>query len=149
MNRNLYMLASAVALILPFATVTGQDASSPEPGKDPATGMIIAEDWELVRNNCIICHSPQQFLRQRGTRNTWQTVVDWMQKDHGLIWLVDPAMEDKIVTYLAENYPPEEGNYRRAPIAVTLLPPNPYVSGAKKEFEEKKAKGLIPDKPAG
>ena len=115
-----------------------------EPERDPVTGMIIAENWELARTNCIICHSPQQFLRQRGNRSTWQSVVDWMQKDHGLVWLVDPEVEDKIVTYLAENYAPEAGKYRRAPIAATLMPPNPYVSEAEKEFEEKKAKGLIP-----
>ncbi len=127
---------------LGFAAESSEEKSEPE--RDPMTGMIIAEDWELVRNNCIICHSPQQFLRQRGTRSTWQSVVDWMQKDQGLVWLVDPELEEKIVTYLAENYAPEAGNYRRAPISATLMPPNPYVSETRKEFEEKKAKGLIP-----
>ncbi|MDF1811978.1 MAG: hypothetical protein P1V20_07180 [Verrucomicrobiales bacterium] len=129
-----------------LAVLRSSDAAeeTPEPERDPVTGMIIAEDWELARNNCIVCHSPQQFLRQRGNRSTWQHIVDWMQKDHGLLWLVDPVIEDKIVTYLTRNYAPEEGKYRRAPIAATLLPPNPYVSQAKKEYEEKKAKGLIP-----
>ena len=34
---------------------------------DPVTGMKMTGDWEVVRNNCIICHSPQTFLQQRGT----------------------------------------------------------------------------------
>lgn len=139
-------LASAALLLLCALPARSEEKTEAEPERDPMTGMIIAENWELARNTCIICHSPQQFLRQRGNRATWQHVVDWMQKDQGLIWLTDPEVEDKIVTYLATNYAPEEGNYRRAPIDPTLMPPNPYVSSAKKEFEEKKAKGLIPDK---
>jgi len=134
-------------LIMSGTPLLGQEAEEKEALPiDPATGMIMAEDWELVRTNCIICHSPQQFLRQRGTRSTWQSVVDWMQKDHGLVWLTDPALEERIVTYLTENYAPEEGKYRRAPIPATLLPPNPYVSDVKQEYEQKKAEGLIPDK---
>lgn len=103
----------------------------------------MAENWELVVANCIQCHSPKQFLRQRGTRNTWQSVVDWMQKDQGLNWLNDPKTEEKIVTYLAKNYPPKTGKYRRAPIPATLLPKNPYKSQMRKDFEAKKAKGEI------
>ena len=98
-------------------TLPGQEAADEEIKRDPETGMIMAENWELVRANCIICHSPQQFLRQRGTRSTWQSVIDWMQKDHGLIWLVDPELEDKIVTYLAENYAP-----RKVPIGAPPFP---------------------------
>lgn len=146
MKRHFTVLILGIIWISNTHPSIAQEASESEPERDPVTGMIIAENWELTRNYCIVCHSPQQFLRQRGTRSTWQTIVDWMQKDHGLLWLVDPEIEEKIVTYLTENYAPDEGNYRRAPIPATLLPPNPYVSAAKREYEEKKAKGLIPDK---
>lgn len=143
------LLATVAAVALtaaPRFTGRAQEAAAEgaQAETDPQTGMVIAADWELARNNCIVCHSPQQFLRQRGTRATWQSVIDWMQKEQGLTWLVDPATEEKILTYLAENYAPEAGKYRRAPIPATQMPPNPYVSKAKKEFEEKKAQGLIP-----
>tara|TARA_R110002096_G_scaffold4501_25_gene21205 strand:+ start:5133 stop:5600 length:468 start_codon:yes stop_codon:yes gene_type:complete len=144
---SLILIATGLIWLMLAGIVRAQDSGDEAVERDPLTGMIIAENWELTRANCIICHSPQQFLRQRGTRSTWQSVVDWMQKDHGLIWLVDPKLEDKIVTYLAENYPPIEGAYRRAPIPATLLPPNPYTSQLRREYEEKKAKGLIPEKP--
>ena len=116
-----------------------------DPGIDPTTGLVMDKDWELVVANCVQCHSPKQFLRQRGTRSTWQSVVDWMQqKEQGLSWLADPETEAKIVAYLAKNYAPDPGNYRRAPIPPTLLPENPYVSKARQEYLEKKAKGVLP-----
>ena len=72
-------------------------------------------------------------------------VIKWMQK-HGGLWPLDADTETKIVTYLAENYGPS-GSFRRAPLPVSLLPENPYLTGAKAEFEEKKKAGLIPDAP--
>ncbi len=125
-----------IALILAIAGLTlSEESKPPAPQVDPLTGMIIAKDWELVRAHCIACHSPQQFLRQRGTRQTWQSVVDWMQKDHGLVWLTDPETERRIVDYLTTHYAPDPGNYRRAPIPATLRPPNPYVSAIEKALD--------------
>jgi hypothetical protein len=92
-----------------------------------------------------VCHSPKQYLQQRGTKSTWTDIIKWMQKSGGL-WPLDADTESKIVTYLAENYGPS-GSFRRAPIPVSLLPENPYLTGAKAEFEEKKKAGLIPAAP--
>ena len=109
--------------------------------------MKIAENWELVRNHCVICHSPQQFLRQRGTESTWTDIIHWMQQSGGL-WKLDPEIEKQIITYLATNYQPDPGNYRRAPIPATLLPPNPYESEIKREVEAKRKAGQLPKGPA-
>lgn len=116
-----------------------------EKNVDPVTGMKIAENWKLVRYHCTQCHSAKQFLRQRGNRRTWASIIEWMQMKQGL-WSFDPATEDKLLTYLSENYPPSE-TYRRAPIPATLMPPNPYVSQTKRAFEAKKAEGLAPVGP--
>lgn len=110
---------------------------------DPATGMKMAPDWELVRNHCIICHSPQTFLRQRATEANWTSVLEWMQTQGGL-WKLEPETEKKIIAYLASNYGPGPAdNYRRAPIPATLMPPNPYASAARTEAEAKKQEGLV------
>jgi hypothetical protein len=110
---------------------------------DPATGMKMAPDWEIVRNHCIICHSSQTFLRQRATEANWTSVLTWMQTNGGL-WKLDPAVEKKIVQYLVANYGPgDAANYRRAPIPATLMPPNPYASEAKLEAAAKQQQGLI------
>jgi mono/diheme cytochrome c family protein len=130
------------AAALPLAA-----AEPAPPVIDPATGMKVAEGWELVRVHCTVCHSPQQYLRQKGTAGTWTDTIRWMQKSGGL-WPLDAATEGKIVSYLATNYGPVPGeHFRRAPIAGTLLPPNPYASEARREFEEKKKAGLIPAAP--
>ena len=114
---------------------------------DPATGMKVAEDWELVRNHCIICHSPQTFLQQRGTESTWTGVLKWMQT-YGGLWKLDPAIEKRIIAYLTANYGPNAA-FRRAPIPPTLMPPNPYATAARLEAEAKKKEGLIPQAPQG
>ncbi|HRJ07294.1 MAG TPA: hypothetical protein PK490_04275 [Prosthecobacter sp.] len=112
--------------------------------------MKIAPGWEITRNHCVICHSPQTFLRQRATEANWTSVLEWMQTNGGL-WKLEPAVQKDIIAYLAANYGPGDSqNYRRAPIPATLMPPNPYATEARLEAEEKKKQGLIPAvKPPG
>jgi hypothetical protein len=128
-------------LFLPALILEAADPKEEIP-LDPATGMKKAANWELVMAHCTVCHSPQQYLRQKGTESTWTDTIRWMQGSPGL-WPLDPETERKIVTYLAENYGPDEA-FRRAPIPGNLLPPNPYLTDARAEFEEKKKAGLVP-----
>lgn len=133
--RFSHLLALAAASLLPHFGLNATDAPEiVDIAIDPATGMKMTGDWELVRNHCIACHSPQQFLRQKGTLSTWTQVMQWMQKSGGLAPL--PAeTEGKILAYLSQNYGPGEA-YRRAPIPATLMPVNPYVSEARKQYEQ-------------
>jgi hypothetical protein len=89
---------------------------------DPSTGLVLADDYELVATHCVACHSAQQFLRQRGTHATWQGIIDWMQATQGL-WEFPEGVEERIVGYLATHYGPE-GTWRRAPIPADLMPPD-------------------------
>jgi len=107
-----FLLASLVAL--------GDEAAE----TDPLTGLIKAQDWELVRNNCIACHSTRLITQQRGNANQWLSVIRWMQEKQNL-WQFDPDTESRIIAYLAENYPPGRAQ-RRAAIAPDLMPPNPH-----------------------
>jgi len=138
------LLLAVATSSLPMVSRAADEKKDKELSLDPATGMKMAGDWELVRNNCIVCHSAQQFLRQKGTLVTWTEIVHWMQKDGGL-WPLQPELEKKILTYLAENYGPSDA-YRRAPIPATMMPTNPYESKIRKEVEEKRKAGLIPVK---
>ncbi len=93
-------------------------------GVDAFTGFPKTGDWELVRANCIACHSQKLVTQQRGTAAQWRAMIRWMQEEQGL-WAIDMEVENRIVAWLAENYPPSEDR-RRAPIAARLMPPNLY-----------------------
>lgn len=147
MSKNRFL---AVSLVLSgvcwvVLTASAQEKKKEAPPLDPVTGMKMAENWELVRAHCTVCHSPQQYLRQKGTQSTWSDTIDWMQKSGGL-WPIDPESRAKIVTYLAENYGPDEA-FRRAPIPGNLMPHNPYMTDSRAEYEKKKDAGLIPTAP--
>ena len=100
-----------------------------EPELDPTTGLKMTGDWELVRNNCVACHSPRLITQQRGTESNWLSIIRWMQATQNL-WQFEPDTEARIVAYLAQNYPPEASR-RRAPIPRRLMPPNPYAPPTK------------------
>ena len=91
---------------------------------DPLSGLKMAKNWELVRAACTTCHSAKQVTQQRGTAEQWLTMIRWMQKKQNL-WAFDEITEERIVVYLAENYPPKAAQ-RRAALAPDLMPPNPY-----------------------
>ena len=130
-----------------FALALSAAPAAAEVSLDPATGMKMAPGWEIVRNHCVICHSPQTFLRQRATESNWTSVLEWMQT-YGGLWKLDPAVQKTIVGYLAANYGPGDNQqYRRAPIPATLMPPNPYATEARLEAEAKQREGKIPAAP--
>ena len=114
------------ALLVSVALLATPLAHAEEPELDPFTGLKMTGDWETVRNNCIACHSPKLITQQRGTAEQWLAMIRWMQKKQNL-WQFDADTEQKIITYLAENYPPA-ANQRRAAIAPELMPPNPYAA---------------------
>lgn len=117
MLRRRY-LAGILLLLAAASSLAG------EPALDAFTGLKMAGDWELVRNNCVACHSAKLITQQRGSKEQWLAMIRWMQKSQNL-WQFDPDTESKILGYLAEYYPPREQS-RRAPIAAELMPPNPY-----------------------
>ena len=87
---------------------------------DAATGLRKAPGWEQVRAQCGGCHSHALVTGQRADRNTWKSIIRWMQATQNL-WQFDPDVEAQILDYLAVNYPPL-ANRRRAPIAPSLMP---------------------------
>lgn len=108
-----------IAAILACGHVSGA-----EPELDPATGLRMTGDWQLVRNNCVSCHSARLITQQSGTESHWLGLIRWMQRKQNL-WQFDPDVENRIIAYLAENYPPQ-ADRRRAPLPPDLMPPNPY-----------------------
>ena len=109
-----------------IAVVAYGHALAAEPELDPFTGLKMTGDWELVRNNCVACHSGKLITQQSGSESHWLGLIRWLQEKQNL-WQFEPETEQKIVSYLAQNYPPQEDR-RRAPIPPYLMPPNPYAA---------------------
>ncbi|MFY0990808.1 hypothetical protein [Halomonas sp. C05BenzN] len=91
---------------------------------DPDTGLVKAEGWETVRDNCVACHSANLVTQNSGSRNHWEKLIRWMQDTQGL-WEFQAETEETILDYLAEYYGPKEGA-RRPALPRTLMPDNPY-----------------------
>ena len=115
------MRKPAVAAVMFLLAVA---AGAQEPEIDSFTGFRKTGDWELVRANCIACHSAKLITQQRGSAAQWLSMIRWMQAKQNL-WEFTPDVEGKIVAYLAENYPPQ-AERRRAAIPPDLMPSNPY-----------------------
>jgi hypothetical protein len=106
------------------ADTAPEPAAANEPAIDADSGLLIDDHWQLVKAHCSVCHSPQLITQQRGSRQTWLSLIRWMQETQGL-WVFDEATESGILDYLEKNYAPLAVS-RRAPIPVDLMPENPY-----------------------
>lgn len=114
----------AAILICGVVLTAAGGAAAEDTDLDPMSGLKMTGDWEIVRANCIACHSAKLVTQQRGSAAQWLSMIRWMQAKQNL-WQFDAATEDKIVRYLANNYPPQDDR-RRAAIPPDLMPPNPY-----------------------
>jgi len=90
-----------------------------EPGRDPATGLIKAEGWEMVQAHCSGCHSLNLVIQNRGDDEHWLNLIRWMQDKHNL-WDLGPA-ETTVVSYLAGYYGAPETTPRRQLLDTTWL----------------------------
>lgn len=88
---------------------------------DKASGLIVSPGWEAVKANCTICHSAKFITWQRGDRDTWLSMIRWMQKTQGL-WQLPAETETIILDYLAANYPPGKAS-RRNNLPPSAMPP--------------------------
>jgi len=77
---------------------------------DPKTGLVIDEGMEVVKANCLGCHSSKLIIQNRANKEGWESIIDWMQKTQNL-WELG-TNESIIVNYLARNYAPEEKGRR-------------------------------------
>ena len=110
--------------LMAIAALCMLSAHAEEIEVDPVTGLRMTGDWQLVRANCVPCHSAKLITQQRGSAEQWLTMIRWMQEKQNL-WPFEPETERRIISYLAENYPPPVDR-RRAAIPPELMPPNPY-----------------------
>lgn len=78
---------------------------------DKESGLKIAKGMQDVKTNCTVCHSARFIILQRGDRDTWLSMIRWMQKTQGL-WELDDSTLESILSYLETNYPPGKASRR-------------------------------------
>lgn len=106
--------------------VAATPSESPQASPMEANAIVEMElvqepGFGLVLQHCVTCHSPRQFLQQRGDRSTWLGLIRWMQSDHGMQPMPE-GVEDRIVDYLSKYYGPKHSG-RRKPLRPELMPP--------------------------
>ena len=84
------------------------------------TGLTEGPGVNLVRAHCTSCHSERLITQNSGTRADWKRTIRWMQATQNL-WQIEPAAEEKILDYLAQNYPAKRA-FRRPPLHPSLMP---------------------------
>lgn len=84
--------------------------------------MALIQDthYELVMENCTCCHGEQLISSQSLNRNSWSSLLDWMQKTQNMPEL-DPKDRANILDYLAKNYSNKESDE----LGGILAPTNP------------------------
>ncbi len=113
-------LAWTTAILLFSATLVDAD----ERTLDPETRFVIDEGWEIVKANCIQCHSAKLVVQTRADRETWLEMIRWMQQTQNL-WSFPTETEAKILDYLTAHYAPTQSRSRRAPLSASMMPPSP------------------------
>lgn len=89
---------------------TSVEDSRIENGVHVGTGLIAGDDVMLVVQNCTGCHSAKMITQNRATKEGWLSMIKWMQQTQNL-WDLG-ANEEKIINYLAANYPPQKKGRR-------------------------------------
>lgn len=120
MRAGSKQLSWAAAILLSGAIAADAD----ERMLDPETRFVIDEDWELVKANCIQCHSAKLVVQTRANRETWLEIIRWMQQTQSL-WSFPTETEAKILDYLTAHYAPTQSRSRRAPLSASMMPPSP------------------------
>ena len=108
-----------------FAAAAFGAAMAAEPlPTDPASGLVMDDNWQIVAAHCGACHSTRLVTQNRGSRETWLEMIRWMQDSQGL-WPFNEETERILLDYLETNYGPAVAA-RRQPLPASLMPPNPH-----------------------
>ncbi len=100
----------------------GTEGTAISPDKDPdaiengihlRTGLIAAEGYREVINNCTNCHSASLVTQNRMDAKGWEATIRWMQETQNL-WDLGEKQQ-LIIDYLVTNYPVQNKG-RREPL---------------------------------
>lgn len=82
--------------------VSTTNTSDPVLEIDSVSGLVIDQNFELVRGQCTACHSAKLITQSSASREGWEQMIRWMQQKQGL-WDLGPN-ESPILDYLTTHY---------------------------------------------
>ncbi len=85
------------------AVPIAEDEDRIENGIHVRTGLVEADGFMIVVNNCTNCHSAKLVTQNRMNTEGWNTTIKWMQETQNL-WDLG-GNQEIIVNYLVTNYP--------------------------------------------
>lgn len=91
---------------------TSEDPEAIENGIHLRTGLVVAEGYREVINNCTNCHSASLVIQNRMDAKGWEATIKWMQETQNLWDLGDN--QQLIINYLVSNYPIKRKGRREA-----------------------------------
>ena len=100
-------------LLIGIAFAASLPAQEPLP-LDPASGLVVDDNWQLVLGNCSSCHSTRLVTQNRMSAESWKHTIRWMQEKHNLWDLGDN--ETAIIAYLDKHYGVPQRPHRRQPL---------------------------------
>ncbi len=80
-------------------------------GKDLESGLIAADGYLTVKQNCTGCHSAKLITQNHLSRDRWESTIRWMQKNQKLGDL--GGNEPIILDYLAKYYGAQKQGRRK------------------------------------
>ena len=80
---------------------------------DSITGLVLDKNFELIRGHCTACHSAKLITQNSASREGWEQMIRWMQKEQGL-WDLGEN-EILILNYLSLHYGTKKKG-RRTPL---------------------------------
>jgi len=83
-------------------------------GTPAAPAAATAPGLEIVRNDCLACHSEDLLKQQRLTRAQWARTIDKM---HTWGAPTEPENIEPLTAYLAATYGPDAGAFAPEPLA--------------------------------
>lgn len=107
MGRVPFFFVGMLALITATPAAAGGDAPAVLP--DPYELMPDGPGKDEVHGVCGACHSMHLVIQQRQTREGWERLVRWMEKEQGMA-PIDAELEGLILDYLSKHYAPAHGD---------------------------------------
>ena len=78
-------------------------------GQPPSPALPEGPGKDLVEAVCTACHTLERVVAKRATKAEWQDkVLEMLQEDPD----ITQQERDRIVEYLAKNFPPQTGEKR-------------------------------------